>query len=110
MTPLTYRDAAGVGHELVMGKTPTGDWEVLDASASEECVVDSLDGRVDGEAQAAAVASDYVTAGRFTAPAGCHGGEAIPEQGGADAHSDRRSRSAARSTSAPATALSRQAA
>lgn len=110
MTPLAYRDAADVGHEVVVRKTPVGDWEVVDICAGEERVIERLDGRVDGERQAKAVATDYVTAGRFTAPAGRHGGEAIPEGGGADAHSDRRLRSAACATHAGGAALSRQAA
>jgi hypothetical protein len=33
MTPLTYRDATGVLHEMVVRKTPAGDWEVLDTGA-----------------------------------------------------------------------------
>jgi hypothetical protein len=96
MTSLTYCDADGVWHEVVVRNTPTGAWQVLDACASEELVIECLDGRDDGEAQAEAVACDYATAGRFMALAGRNGGEAIPEQGGADAHSDRRPRSAAR--------------
>jgi hypothetical protein len=108
MTALTYRDAAGVVHEVVVRQTPTGDWEALDTCAGEELVIERLDGRVDGEAQAEAVAGDYVTAGRFIPVAGRNGGEAIPEQGGADAHSDRSS-SAERSRHARGTALSRQA-
>ena len=109
MTALTYRDGSGVRHEVFVRRTAAGDWEALDACAGEELVIQRLDGRVDGEAQAEAVAGDYVTAGRFIPVAGCNGGEAIPEQGGADAHSDRRSPSAARSTHARGTALSRQA-
>ena len=97
MTALTYRDAAGVVHEVVVRNTPVGDWEVLDTCAGEELVIERLDGRVDGEPQAEAVAGDYVTAGRFMPLAGRNGGEAIPEQGGADAHSDSRSPSAERS-------------
>ena len=108
MTPLTYRDATGVAHEVVVRKTTTGDWEVLDTGAGEEVVIESLDGRVDGEPQADAVAHDYVTAGRFIPLAGRNGGEAIPEHRGADAHSDR-SPSAARAQHARGTALSRQA-
>jgi hypothetical protein len=96
MTALNYRDAAGVVHDVVVRSTPTGAWEVLDTCAGEELVIESLDGRVDGEAQAEAVAGDYVTAGRFMPLAGRNGGEPIPEQGGADAHSDRRPRFAAR--------------
>src|SRR5689334_19125081 len=95
MTTLTYCDAGGGVYEVVVRKTPAGDWEVRDAGAGEEVVIESLDGRVDAEPQADAVAHDYVTAGRFIPLAGRNGGEAIPEQGGADAHSDR-SPSAAR--------------
>ncbi|HET6868098.1 MAG TPA: hypothetical protein VFH80_19450 [Solirubrobacteraceae bacterium] len=96
MTSLIYHDATGVVHEVLARKTAAGDWEILDTCAGEELVIESLDGRVDGEAQADAVASDYLTAGRFMPSAGLNGGEAIPEPGGADAHSDRRPRSAAR--------------
>jgi len=96
MTALTYHDATGVVHEVVVRKKLTGDWEVLDTGAGEELVIETLDGRVDGEAQADAVASDYVTSGRFIPVAGRNGGEAIPEQGGADAHSDCRPPSATR--------------
>ena len=96
MTSLTYHDAVGVPHEIVVRKTPAGDWEILDTCAGEELVIESLDGRVDGEAEAEAVAIDYVTAGRFMPSAGLNGGEAIPERGGADVHRDRRPRSAAR--------------
>jgi len=107
MTALTYRDATGVVHEVVVRKTPAGNWEVLDSCAGGTRVIESLDGRVDGEAQAEAVARDYVTAGRYVPLAGRNGGEAIPEQRGADAHSDR-STSAARSPHARGTALSGQ--
>ena len=96
MTSLTYHDATGVVHEVVARKTAAGDWKILDICAGEELVIESLDGRVDGEAQAEAVASDYLTAGRFMPSAGRNGGEAIPEQGGADAHSDRGPLSAGR--------------
>jgi len=105
MTSLTYRDAVAAVHEVVVRKTMAGDWEVLDTCDGEELTIESLDGRVDGEAQAEAVASDYVTAGRFMPLAGRNGGEPIPEQRGANAHSDR-SPSAARSTHAQGTALS----
>jgi hypothetical protein len=96
MTALTYRDAAGVAHEVVVRKTPTGGWQVIDSCAREDLVIECLNGRVDGETQADAIAADYVIAGRFMPQAGRNGGEAIPEQGGADAHSDRRPLSAAR--------------
>jgi hypothetical protein len=77
-------------------RTAASHWEVLGTCGGEELVIESLDGRVDGEAQAEALAGDYATAGRFMPLAGRNGGEAIPEQGGADAHRDRRPRSAAR--------------
>ena len=110
MTALTYpRDATGVVHGVVVRETTTGDWEVLDTGAGEEVVIESLDGRVDGQPQAEAVASDYLTSGRHVPLAGRNRGEAIPEQRGADAHSDR-SPSAARSPQARGTALSGQAA
>jgi hypothetical protein len=109
MSSLTYRDAAGVAHEVVVRTTATGFWEVIDSCAHEDLVIECLNGRVDGEAQADAIAAEYVTAGRFVALAGGSGGEAISEQGGADAHSDRRSRHAARSRHARGPALSSQA-
>jgi hypothetical protein len=95
MTTLTYRDATGVTHEVVVRRTPAADWEVLDTCAGETQLIETLDGSVDGEAQAEAIAHDYVTAGRFIAPAGRTVGEGISEEGGADAHSDRRPRSGA---------------
>ena len=70
MTRLTYRDAAGAVHEVVVRQTSTGDWEALDTCADEELVIECLDGRVDGEPQAEAVAGDYVTSGRFMPLAG----------------------------------------
>ncbi|HYB22218.1 MAG TPA: hypothetical protein VED41_00370 [Solirubrobacteraceae bacterium] len=108
MNSPTYRDPTGVRHEVVVRQTATGDWEVLDTCAGEPRVIETLDGRVDGEPQAEAVACDYVTVGRFMPLSGRNGGDAIPEQGGADAHSDRSS-SAERSPHARGTALSRQA-
>jgi hypothetical protein len=109
VTSLIYRDAAGILHEVVVRKTVEGDWEVLDTCAGEGLVIERLDGRVDGEAQADAVAGDYVTTGRFVPVTGRNGGEAIPEQGGADADSDCRSAFAARSPHARGPALSGQA-
>jgi hypothetical protein len=92
MTPLPYRDANGARHEVAARQTADGDWQVLDTCAAETRVIETLDGRIDGRPQAEAVARDYVTAGRFTAWAGREPGEPIPEQGGADADSDRRPR------------------
>ncbi len=110
MNTLAYRDATGVAHEVVVRKTLAGDWEVLDTCVGERRVIETLAELVDGEPQAEAVARDYVTVGRFMPLAGRNGGEAIPEQGGADAHSDPRPRSAARQPQSRGAALSRQAA
>jgi len=95
VTALTHHAATGVRHEILVRRTVVGDWEVLDTCAREDRVIETLDGVVDAEPQAEAVARDYLTAGRFVAAPGRGPGEAIPEQGGADAHSDRRPRSAA---------------
>ena len=80
----------------VVRETAEGDWEVLDSAPGGERIVDTLDGGEDGRAQADALARDYIAVGRFRPWAGPAPGEAIPEQGGADAYSDRRPRSAAR--------------
>ncbi|MGO9499250.1 MAG: hypothetical protein ACLQA5_21445 [Solirubrobacteraceae bacterium] len=105
MTSLTYHDAAGATHTITVHRTAAGNWEVLDTGADEMRVIDTLDGRVDTEAQAEAVARDYVTVGRLAGAPGRAPGEAIPEQGGADAHSHRRSRLAARQCRVRGTAL-----
>jgi hypothetical protein len=105
VTSLTYHDAAGARHKITVHRTAAGNWEVLDTGADEMRVIETLDGRVDTEAQAEAVARDYVTAGRFATAPGRALGEAIPEQGGADAHSDRRPRSAARQSRVRGAAL-----
>ena len=110
MTAFTYGDPTGVEHEVVVWKTTAGDWQVLDACAGESRVIESLDGRLDGEPQAEAVARDYVTAGRFITLMGRNGGEAIPEPGGTDAHSHRCPHSAERESQARGIALSRHAA
>ena len=96
MSSLTYDDAAGQRHEILVRRTAAGDWEVLDTFASDTRVIETLDGHVDAEPQAEAVARDYLAAGRFLLAPGRGPGEAIPEDGGADAHRDRRPRSAAR--------------
>jgi hypothetical protein len=92
VTSLTYRDADGAPHEVAVRQTASGDWQVLDTCAAETRVIQTLDGPDDGRLQAEAIARDYVTAGRFTAWAGRAPGQPIPEQGGADADSDRRPR------------------
>jgi hypothetical protein len=54
VTSLTYYDANGALHEVLARKTAAGDREILDTCAGEELVIESLDGHVDGEAQAEA--------------------------------------------------------
>ena len=105
MTSLTYHDAAGATHTITVQRTAAGNWEVLDTVADEMRVIETLDGRVDAEAQAEAVARDFVTVGRFAGTPGRAPGEAIPEQGGADAHSDRRPRSGPRQSRVHGAAL-----
>jgi hypothetical protein len=90
-----YVDAGGTTHDLVVRKTDPGGWQALDVYAEAEHVIDTLSDRRDDRPQAEAVAHDYLTAGHFVAAPGRGPGEAIPEQGGADAHSDRRPRCAA---------------
>jgi hypothetical protein len=92
VTPLSYRDAAGIRHEIVVSKTAAGDWQVLDTCSDESRMMETLDGREDDEPQAEAVARDFLSAGRFNTPAGQRPAEAIPEQRGADASSDPRPR------------------
>jgi hypothetical protein len=91
-----YIDAGGTTHDLVVRKAEPGGWQALDVCAEAEHVIDTLIDRQDDRPQAEAVAHDYLRAGRFVAAPGRGSGEAIPDQGGADAHSDRRPRSAAR--------------
>jgi hypothetical protein len=81
VTRLAYRDGDGVGHELIVRRTSTGDWQVLDSSPGETFLVETLDGSVDDRAQADAVARDYLVRGRLLGWAGSPAGEAIPEQG-----------------------------
>jgi hypothetical protein len=90
-----YLDAGGMTHDLVVRKTDPGGWQALDVCAEAEHVIDTLIGGDDDRPQAEAAARDYPTAGRFGAAPGRGPGGAIPEQGGADAHSDRRPRSPA---------------
>ncbi len=90
----SYRDADGARHELVVRATNEGDWEVLDVVGAETShVVDRLAGDQDGRPQAEAIARDYLsTPGRLGRETGPTAGEPIPEQGGSDAHSHRRSK------------------
>ena len=94
MSSFAFRDVDGVGHEVIVRRTPTGDWQVLDTCAAGTIVIETLDGGVDDRPQAEAVARDYVEAGRLLPWTGTPRAEPIPEQGGADADRDRRPRSA----------------
>ncbi len=96
MSPLGYADDDGVRHELLVRQTSGGEWQVLDTWRDGTRIVETLDGRVDGRPQAEAVAHDYIDTGRFLPWAGPARAEAIPEQGGADVHSDHRPRAASR--------------
>ena len=90
----SYRDADGARHELVVRETDEGDWEVLVVVGAETTqVVDRLAGDQDGRPQAEAIARDYLgTAGRVQRETGPMDCEPIPEQGGSDARSHRRSK------------------
>jgi hypothetical protein len=93
VTEFDYRDADGVRHEVIVRQAPSGDWQVLDTGPDGTRLIETLDGGIDDCPQAKAVARDYIEGGRHLPWAGTARVEAIPEQGGADAHSDRRPRS-----------------
>ena len=104
----SYRDAAGTRHEIVVRKTADGDWQVLDLDIEADTahVVDTLAGDQDGRPQAEAVARDYLTTvDGCQAGAGSAAGDAIPEQGGPDARSQRRSHPATRARRSRGAAL-----
>ena len=106
----SYRDVDGAQHELVVRQTAEGDWHVLDTGADRVRVIDTLDGDQDGRPQAEAIARDYLTTvGGLESEAGPAAAEAIPEQGGSDAHRHRRPYQAPRARPARAAALPRAA-
>jgi hypothetical protein len=108
----SYRDADGARHELVVRETADGGWHVLDLDRDSETahVVETLAGDEDGRPQAEAIARDYLTSvGGHESGAGPAAGEPIPEQGGSDARSHRRSRPAPRQHRARDAALPRPA-
>ena len=108
----SYRDADGARHELVVHQTTDGDWHVLDIDLTSDTahVVDALAGDQDGRPQAEAIARDYLsTVGARGPGAGPAAGEPIPEQGGSDARSHRRTRPAPRQHRAREAALPRPA-
>ena len=108
----SYRDADGARHELVVHQTTDGDWHVLDIDLPSDTahVVDALAGDQDGRSQAEAIARDYLTTvGAHGPEAGPAAGEPIPEQGGSDAHSNRRPRPGPRPPKVRGVALPRTA-
>ncbi len=89
----SYHDADGARHKLVVRQSADGDWRVLDIDLTADTaqIVETLTDDHDGRPQAEAIARDYLTTvGGREAPTGPAAGEAIPEQGGSDARSDRR--------------------
>ena len=57
--PAHYRDAGGVWHEMIVRKAPDGAWQVLDVSARETKLIESLTGVGDGRPEAEAIAVEY---------------------------------------------------
>jgi hypothetical protein len=106
VSSFTYHDSGGARHRVIVRQTPIGDWQVLDTSRGGTDLIETLRAGEDERAQAEAVARDYIEAGRFLPWAGTARREAIPEQGGADDHSDRRPRSAPRQPRVRGAALS----
>jgi len=89
----SYRHGDGSRHEVLVHRTPDGDWQVLDTSMEGTSVVETLSGITDGRAQAEALARDYAATGSHFVPAkGRQHGERIPDKRGADGHSDRPTR------------------
>ena len=87
----SYQHADGSRHEVLVHRTPEGNWQVLDTSPAGTSVVETLSGITDGRAQAEALARDYAaTASHFVPAKGRQHAERIPEKGGAHGHSDRR--------------------
>jgi hypothetical protein len=110
VSSLTYRDAEGTRHEVLVLQTPAGDWQLLDVSPEQTRVIDTLDGEEDGRPQADALARDYLTTVKqFVAATGPNEAERISEQGGADARSDRTPSSAGRQPRGRGVALPRPA-
>jgi hypothetical protein len=102
----SYRHADGSTHEVVVHRTPDGDWQVLDTSPAGTSVVETLSGITDGRAQAEALARDYAaTAPRSIAAKGRNRAERIPEKRGAHGHSDHHTRPKARKQKARAASL-----
>ena len=104
----SYRDAAGVRHELVVRETADGGWHVLDLDVESETVrvIETLAGGEDGRPQAEAIARDYLTTIEPTSrQAGREPGEAISEERVRDADSHRRTRSGPRTQPARRVAL-----
>jgi hypothetical protein len=110
VSSLRYRDGEGARHQVVVLKTPAGDWQIVDVSPAQTRVIDALDGEEDGRPQADALARDYLTTAKeAVAATGPNEAERISEQRGADAHSDRTPSSAGRAPRGRGVALPRPA-
>ena len=102
----SYRHADGSRHEVLVHRTPDGDWQVLDTSMEGTRVVETLSGITDGRAEAEALARDYAaTASRIEPAKGHEHAEGIPEKRGANGHSDRPTRTEAHKQRARAASL-----
>jgi hypothetical protein len=110
VTP-SYTDPDGIRHEVTVRRTAADDWQVLDTSPAKTRIIETLDGRQDGQEQAEAVARDYAeNVHRLGWVPGRRAAERIPEQGGADVSGDRSPHSRSRTPGASRAALSRPAA
>jgi hypothetical protein len=104
----SYCAGDGSRHTLVVRQTADGDWHVLDIDVTSDMahVVETLASDQDGRPQAEAIARDYLTTVEgHQFEAGPAAGEPIPEPGGSDARSHRRSRPAPRARRARGAAV-----
>ena len=59
-SPIRYRDSiTGVWHEVIVRKSASGAWEIIDRTPTQTRTVDTLTEQGDGRAQAEALARDY---------------------------------------------------
>lgn len=89
----SYRHPDGSRHEVVVHRTPEGDWQVHDTSPAGTSVVETLSGLTDGRPQAEALARDYAATAPQMIPAKRQTqSKRIPDKRGAHGHSDRPTR------------------
>jgi hypothetical protein len=110
LSSLAYRDPNGRWHELLIEQTEAGDWKVTDVAGEETEVIDTLDGRLEGFAQAEAIARDYLATVALSLSRRRDAASAVPDRGGADVNGDRGRRERVRDRSTQDAALPRQAA